>query len=46
MVFDPSTFNFAAADEELILDIDKVLRLLDHLNVGIHDAMLSMIWRA
>ena len=39
------TFDFTTADEELILNIDEMLRLLDRFDVGVHDAMFG-IWRS
>ena len=44
LVVDNSTLCLTAGDEELVLDIDEVLRLFDHLDVCIHDAVLGLLW--
>src|SRR6201999_928948 len=38
-----SAFRLTAGYEELILDIDEMVRLFDHFDVGIHDAVLCLV---
>ena len=42
-VNDSCVVGFSTRDEELVLHVDKVIRLLDHLDVGILDAVLSLL---
>ena len=42
-VLDFGALNLGAAHKELVLDVDKVIRLLDYLDVGVQNAVLNTI---